>query len=68
VASAGSPTLTHLDISNASRARVVAHPDAGAVPKVLAADPNGIAVDAISGDGRLIRVEAVSLYTAFSDE
>jgi len=60
VASAGSPTLNQLDVSNPARARVVAHPDAGVVPRVLVADPNGIAVDAVSGDGRLIRVEAVS--------
>jgi hypothetical protein len=39
----------------------VAHPDAGLVAVALAPEPGGGAVDALARDGRLMRVEAVSL-------
>jgi len=61
VASAGSRVLTQLDVSDVTEARVVARPDAGVVAAALAPDPSGLAVDVVCRDGRLIRVQAVSL-------
>jgi DNA-binding beta-propeller fold protein YncE len=61
VSSAGRTTLTQLDVSTPARTHVVARPDAGVVPAALAPDPSGIAVDASSRNGTLVRVEAVSL-------
>jgi len=55
------PTLRQLDVSTPAKARVVARPDAGVVPAALAPDPSGLAVDASSRNGTLVRVEAVSL-------
>lgn len=61
VSSAGRTTLTQLDVSTPARTHVVARPNAGVVPAALAPDPSGIAVDASSRNGTLVRVEAVSL-------
>jgi len=61
VASAGRTTLTQIDVGTPARAHIIARPDAGIVPAALAPDPTGIAVDAGSRNGTLIRVEAVSL-------
>ena len=55
------PTLRQLDVSTPAKARVVARPDAGVVPAALAPGPSGLAVDASSRNGTLVRVEAVSL-------
>jgi len=61
VASAGRMTLSQLDVSTPAKAHITARPAAGAVPAALTPDPNGIAVDVVTRNGTLIRVEAVSL-------
>jgi len=61
VSSSSRTTLTQLDASTPARTHIVARPDAGVVPAALAPDPSGIAVDASSRNGTLVRVEAVSL-------
>ena len=61
VSSTGRRALTQLDVEMPTRTHIVARPSAGVVPTALAPDPSGIAVDASSRDGTLIRVEAVSL-------
>jgi DNA-binding beta-propeller fold protein YncE len=61
VASAGRTTLTQLDVSTPPKAHITGRPKADAVPAALTPDPNGIAVDVVTRNGTLIRVEAVSL-------
>ena len=46
---------------NPAHARVVAHADAALAPSALAPNPGGIAVDVASEDGRMIRIDDVSL-------
>jgi hypothetical protein len=61
VSSAGRTRLTQLDVRVPPKTHIAARPDAGVVPSALAPDPSGIAVDAISLKGTLVRSEAVSL-------
>ena len=64
VASAGSARLTQIDVSEPTRARVVARPAIGGIAIALAPDPVGLAdVDAVLADGRLVQLDGVSLRT-----
>ncbi|MDX6513006.1 MAG: hypothetical protein QOE36_2510 [Gaiellaceae bacterium] len=64
VASGRSARLTQFDVSEPARLRRLARPTIGGTPTALAPDPAGSAdVNAALGDGRLVRVDAVSLST-----